>query len=439
MHIMLTTSCPADRRGATAILILVLTSILFIAVVFSIDIARIQLAQLELQSAADLAARAGAEAMSRGVGEPDDLAASDTLIRDEIDMVAQLNSVASHPLVLDRTADIMFGQANQNPADQTYEFDSSTTGHLDSFSNGVAVNANLTAFPVVFGGFVSRADVGLGESATAMISERDICIVLDRSASMLTFDAGIVDVSQYDSGLMLLEDDLYNSGDSYYPDTEFRLSGTTLELSRIQALKLAVLRFREEIDNSRGHEQLGLTTYSDVADDPSGGFIATSPIRLEDGSLDPLESSTLIGSGVSSGSEVYASALESHDSGYINFDMNFMGMRRKGSTNIVAGIEKGVEILYGPGRRFAATPILILMTDGVHNQPGDPLLTATNVKAAHPELLIYTVSFGAGADQTLMTSIADVGGGTHHHASDVVQLIGVFRDLANTAGVMLIK
>ena len=46
---MMTTSS-VQRSGAASVLILVLTSVLFIAVVFSIDIARIQLAQLDCRT-----------------------------------------------------------------------------------------------------------------------------------------------------------------------------------------------------------------------------------------------------------------------------------------------------------------------------------------------------------------------------------------------------
>jgi hypothetical protein len=59
--------------------------------------------------------------------------------------------------------------------------------------------------------------------------------------------------------------------------------------------------------------------------------------------------------------------------------------------------------------------------------------------AAHPKLRIYTVSFGSGADQTTMANIASIGHGAHYHAVDVYQLVDVFKELANSAGVALIK
>ncbi len=429
-----------NRRGAAAVLILLLTTILFMAVVFSIDIARIQLAQVELQSSADLAARAGAEAMSRSVGSATNHSLTDTLLRAEIDMVAQLNTVAGQPLVLNTATEIQFGKGEKNEITNTVDFVAGPGGSVDATTDAVTVIPNIENFPVVFGAFMSNETVGLAETASAMVSERDMVMVLDRSTSMLTFDAGTIDIADYDTGLYQLEDDLYNSNDAHYPDTEFRVSGSTLELSRMQALKLAVLKFREEIDNSRGFEQLGLTTYSVVADDPVDGVKLTSgATSVSTTTIPTTERNLLVGSGETLGTESYASALEDHTTNYVNFDLNYMGMRRLGSTNIVAGIEKGVEILFGPGRRTFATPVLILMTDGRHNQDGDPIVTATDVKTAHPELLIYTVTFGDGADQAPMATIAAIGDGEHHHATDVNSLVIIFKDLANGAGVTLIK
>ena len=108
-------------------------------------------------------------------------------------------------------------------------------------------------------------------------------------------------------------------------------------------------------------------------------------------------------------------------------------------THIVDGINAGVEILYGPGSRALATPVLILMTDGHHTESGSPLTAAQNVVANHPELLIYTVSFGDGANQGLMAGVGGLTDGKDFHASDVSQLVEVFRELGKHAGVTLIE
>jgi Ca-activated chloride channel family protein len=434
------------RQGAAAILILILTTILFIAVVLSIDIARIQLAQLELQSGSDLAARAGAEALSRGVGDPNNHLVTDSMIRAEIDMVAQLNKAGGDPIELDLNNSISFGTATEN-LDGSYQVEV-TSGSFDGLSDSVNVQAQLPAFPVVFGGFVSRESVNLAGVASSMVTERDMVVVLDRSTSMLEHDAGTLPVGDYNANLRALEDALYDEDeDFYYPGganatstnhTEFVENNGMLTLSRTQALKLAVLKFRQEIDASRGHEQLGLTTYSPTADTPSEAYSTTQDVDIVAGLSSSIFDS-MVGDGEADNTERYASALETDEFGYRNFDYNYLAMRRWGGTNIVDGLEKGCQNLFGTGHRQFATPVLILMTDGNHNGAGDPVATATSLMAAHPNLRIYTVSFGSGADQTTMASVAAIGKGTHHHVTDVYQLVAVFKKLANSAGVVLIE
>lgn len=432
------------RQGAAAILILLLTSLMFVAIVFSVDIARIQLAQLELQSGVDLATRAGAEALARGVGEGMSNSTIDSLIRQEVEMIAQLNKAGNQPISLNTTANIQFGSAFKN-GNGTYGINSS--GSYNNTTDSVSVNAQMPNFPVMFGSFVARESVNIAEKSSAMVKERDIVVVLDRSASMLEHDAGTIPVAQYPANLRSLEDDMYGPGEAYYPGgthytsfkhTEFEESGGVLNLSRMQAMKLAVLKFREEISASRSREYLGLTTYSDEADGPSDAQTTSSPINIMAGLSNSVRN-LMVGDGITYETEHFAAALASESTSYRNFDFNYLGMRRRWDTNIVDGLEKGVDNLYGPGRRSFATPVLILMTDGRHNLAGNPLTTASNLMSSHPEMKIYTVTFGAGADQPMMQSIAAVGNGEHYHATDVIQLVDIFRELANSAGVALIE
>ena len=57
----------------------------------------------------------------------------------------------------------------------------------------------------------------------------------------------------------------------------------------------------------------------------------------------------------------------------------------------------------------------------------------------HPNLRIYTITFGDGADISRMQNVASIGRGDHYHASDVNALVTAFVDLARTAGVTLIE
>jgi hypothetical protein len=301
----------------------------------------------------------------------------------------------------------------------------------------------------VFGGFVGASDVNLAESAAAMVQERDIVVVLDRSTSMMRFDAGTCSSAAYNANLRQVQEDMYIEGDRYHPDTdggsassnhhtEFEESSSTLTLSRSQALKLAVLRFRLEIDNTRGKEQLGLVSYSSSADSPSQAVTAPGPVDIVAG-LSPTIYNMIVGNGITQQTEKYASALEDDAYGYRDFDFNYIGMRWRPGTHIAAGIETGTQVLFGPARRPYATPILIVMTDGQHNQSGTPEGSASSMMAVHPNLRIYTVTFGSGADIPRMQTVASIGRGKHYHATDLNELIAAFVELANTAGVTLIE
>ena len=425
----------SQRHGAALVLVVLLLGAVFIAVAFSVDVARIQLAQMELQSAADAAARAGAEAMARGVGGEG--AQSDAAIRDEIDMVAALNTVHGENIQLDTGVDVEFGQTTVLGGGAP-GFSATADGRVNALTDCVRVRPQIPNFPIVFGAFVGTDSVATVQSGAAMVQQRDIVVVLDKSTSMFARDAGEIEVTEFDDNLRDLEDDLFGPRDGYYPHTEFVEHDGRLQLTRRQALKLAVLKFRQEIDRSRGNEKLGLVTYSTQADHPKNADESPGEINIEEG-VAPYIRNAIVGNGRTTRREVNASYLEGEETGYRNFDFHYLSMRWVGSTHIADGIAKGVEVLFGPGRRPFSTPILIVMTDGRHNRSSTPKRAAQQALAAHPNLRIYTVSFGAGASQRPMQQVADTGRGTHYHADNVGELVTAFKELAQTAGVTLIE
>ena len=106
------------RNGATMILMMFLLVVVFVFVAFAIDVGRIQLAQLKLQTAADFSARAGAEALSRGVADQSDLPALETAIRNEADMLMRENNLFGMPITFDANAQISFGFADSSEDSQ---------------------------------------------------------------------------------------------------------------------------------------------------------------------------------------------------------------------------------------------------------------------------------------------------------------------------------
>ena len=430
---MATTRQSRNRRGGALVMVCLLLALFFVAAAFSIDIARVQLTQIELQAAADAGARAGAEAIARGVGDPDNLLAAEAAIRAEIEMVTNLNTTLGQQLSLDSVGGVEFGRATGTG---TIVFQPTATGGFDNMANAVRVRPEVSSLRMLFGSITGLSSVSPSQQSAAMVQQRDIVVVLDKSGSMFDRDAGLIPVTDYVDELRSIEEDLFAPGDAHYDQTRFEETSGYYSLTRRQALKLALFHFRKEVDESRGDEQLGLVSYATAADDPFSALDSPSTIDLESPIGGALRDALLDDSPANL---VDGALLEPEASGYANFDFNFIKMRGEGSTHIAHGIDRGVEVLFGPGRREHATPVLIVMTDGNHMESGSPEESATNAMAAHPNLYIYTITFGAGANQTAMQAVAETGRGEHHHATDVNTLVSAFRELARTSGVTLIE
>ena len=443
----------ASRSGATIVLMLFLLVLVFIFVAFAVDMGRIQLAQLKLQGASDFAARAGAEAMARGVSDPNNTANHEAAIRDEVEMIMTKSNAFGQSIGFNKNTQLTFG--NSTRSGNKFVFTPTSNGSLDYQTNSLAVVPDLSQFPLAFGNFLGQDSIALSAAATAKVTDRDIVLVIDKSTSMLDHDAGLINIADYNTNLFQLEDAMYESGDYYHPDnmpvggirhTEFEVSSSVINLSRMQALKLGILKFREQIDLTRGREKLGLTAYSDVANVPANAPNAPESIDIMTG-LSANVFNQIVGTGVTPEnpdgtqhiSQRHASSLESDYSGYDNFDYNYLRMRRHGNTNIADGIVKGADNLYSTGRRSFAKPILIVMTDGIHNQTSTPVAAANSVMNQYPDTVIYTITFGDGADQAAMEQVAKIGKGRHLHAANVSQLVSIFEELATNAGVLVIE
>jgi hypothetical protein len=77
---------------------------------------------------------------------------------------------------------------------------------------------------------------------------------------------------------------------------------------------------------------------------------------------------------------------------------------------------------------------MIVMTDGIHNQGPEPILSAK--AAADKNITIHTITFSASADIARMKAVAAAAGGKHFHADNAVELVSVFREIAATLPVL---
>ncbi|TXT22199.1 MAG: von Willebrand factor type A [Planctomycetota bacterium] len=122
----------------------------------------------------------------------------------------------------------------------------------------------------------------------------------------------------------------------------------------------------------------------------------------------------------------------------------------KPGTNISAGMKTGRDELVQHARPRAAR-LMVLMTDGEANEPGNSATAKAAViaeanAAAAAKIKILTISLGAGADTSLMQQVADITKGEHFNVpggssiTDVqTQLELVFRKIANSRTLKLIS
>ena len=187
------------RHGATIVLMLILLVVVFSFVVFAIDTGRIQYAQLKLQSASDLAVRAGAEAMARGVGDVQNIQDFDGAIRDEVNMLMQKNTLFGGQVTFDASTQLQFGMGDPDPGSATGKYMFNSSNNLTIDSNALSVQPDLGQFPLVFGKFLGTHSVDLRAKSTAKVQERDIVVVLDKSGSMMELGAGTIPLSSFPS------------------------------------------------------------------------------------------------------------------------------------------------------------------------------------------------------------------------------------------------
>lgn len=370
---------PHDRRGVMVVLVSLLMIALLACVAFSVDVAYLQLTRTKLRAATDAAARAAGEALSR----EQNLDASRQAAID----IAQLNTVAGDPLLLDSDKDIIFGHSSQQDSG-AWSFDPSGEP-----INAVRVFGRRTrdapsgSVPTMFGRVFKVMDFQPLSTATVVRLDRDICIVVDRSSSMklyLTDTAPTMSTS----------------------DPRF-CSPPDMSRSRWGALSQAFDRFVSALHTTPQEEYLSLASYS------SSGTWCSYTNRVAE-----------INQQLSFDYAEAESAMST-----------LSGTRFNGATNIGEGIRAGIDALTNPStsRPFAAKT-MVLMTDGNYTQGARPRDIAP--EALQHDIVIHAVTFGDGADQNEMRAVAAATGGNFYHAPDAQTLQDVFEEIALTLPVM---
>ena len=375
------TQAKAKRKGAIIVLVAAMMMLLVVMSGFAVNVAYMQLVRTELRTATDIAARAGAEALSRTQDA--------TQARTAAINAAAANMVAGESMII-RNSDVVFGQS-QLQGNGRWSF---ISGREPFNSIRVTcsrqVGSSRGTVPLFFGGVMNPNTFAPANSATAAQLDRDIVVVLDRSGSM-----------QWDlSG----NDWSYPPGYSY-PDAYCQAPHPTL--SRWAAAATALEAFLGELEQTRQIENVSLATFSS-AGSWCGRSYSSSQLdqRLTD------------------------------NYGNVRSRMtNWMNRAIPGGTAIGDGIYTARQELTSSRARPLAAKTIVLMTDGVYNAGRNPMTEASAAFAAG--ITVHTITFSEGANIADMQAVANAAGGKHFHADTSLDLARAFREIALTLPVVL--
>ncbi len=404
------------RRGSVIALMALLLPVLAMLAAFCINTAHMQLTRTELVIATDASAKAAGRAFS----EIQTVAAAKTAAR----VTAALNTVNGDPLQIrenDSANEIEFGLSTQPDGYQgRYHFEKIPTSQVANGSvvasairvNGLRNTDGLSGrVPLIIPGLLSRDDFSTVQNSVAMQVDRDISMVLDRSGSMDDLEFNWPDgVSPWndtvrdgavDAGIMRSRRGryYYTSGNNsttfqqWAWEDHFGLGEAPR--SPWEYLEMSVAAFIDVLDATAQEEQISVASYA------SSGRLDTW--------------------------------LEKNHS---RIEAVVNRMDPDGSTAIGLGMQEGIQALLDSAARPFAAKTMVVMTDGMHNTGIDPVDVAQSLMSNY-NLTIHTVTFGPGADEDRMTSVANIGGGRHYHANTGAELIAIFERIANNLPTIL--
>ena len=369
------------RAGAMMVLVAVTLVIFIVALVFSIDVAYMQLVRSQLRIAADAAAKAGAIKLSMDQDGP-------AAIQAAIDIAAE-NIVAGEGMKL-AADDIEIGNSTAQ-SDGSWNF----VAGAEPF-NAIRVNAERSSATVagpvrlLVGGLLGRQTFEPRHVAMASQIDQDLALVLDRSGSM-AFDLSGIEWKY--------------PGPSQYPQAYCEPPHPSL--SRWAAAAAAVEAFVAAIETTSPIEYLSIVSFSSNANSCSMNVKAATTDSLL--SLDYSQA---------------RAAMAKLSSKPI-----------PGGTNIGAGIDEGVKVLTGNKSRKYAQKTIIVMTDGHWTDGSNPVEAAR--RAADEGITVHSITFSSDADVSLMKEVARVGRGKHYHAPDAETLKEIYEEIAYTLQIIL--
>ncbi len=174
-------------------------------------------------------------------------------------------------------------------------------------------------------------------------------------------------------------------------------SGSMGSFGRFPALLDGVQVFLDELNNSPQQENVSLTAYD------------ANPRKLVDMTTDL---------------NAIQTAINNESPG--------------GFTGIGRALSMGLDSIQNdPNSRQFSLKSIVLMTDGNQNRGVSPDVIAQD--CADAGIVVHTITFSRGANQSLMQDVARIAGGTHLHADNNAQLVAAFETIAKQIQVLIIE
>ncbi len=424
---------PASR-GAIVPLFAFLLPVLIVLCGFAVNIAYMQLTRTELRISTDAAARAAGRTFSE---EQDvDLALANAR------STAAMNLVGGAPLQIDindNTGDVEFGvsTAQAGPNGEAnggrYVFTPRSTQSVRS-QNQTASAIRITGrrnqgslsgpISLFFNGFQEFSDFEPVMISVASQVDRDIALILDRSGSMafhkdFTGDATGGSWPELFHWVDDQMDDYMEDGGEWYTNNRGRRRFRWLD-PVLEAAYNSMDRYKSQLE--RYYYEGGSTPSNSRWDSLDAGVNAFLDV------LDLTDQSEQVSLGSFNSQGRLDLQLQTNYQSVRNWVNN---TRPTGGTAIHSGLSSAFGSLYTSLGRPYAAKTLVVLTDGNNNDGPQVIYNAVDAILASHNLVVHTVTFTPGADQTAMREVARRGGGKHFHANDTSGLIAIFEEIAN--------
>lgn len=372
-----------DRRGATLVLIAIMSTALISLSALVLNWSYIELTNTELRSASDAAVKAAVVTLSQ--------TQSQSQARQAAKAIAREYTIGGHKLKL-RNSDIQFGNSEQQP-DGSYSF---VTGQQPVNSARVIAslgNGALTAsVPVLFSSFLPADSFDLQKRSTAGRYDHDICVVVDRSASMAWDHTG--EHFSYPGE--------YN--DDSLPQNYFKPPHPTE--SRWAHLITGIEEFKDVIDTRNLNAQIGLVSFAGNKIIDSSTFGAYEAVWFR---TDLVMSNTT--------NDFVAVARAIGQEPLIGGHSPDVEGGADGGTSSFRGFIEGKNVLLNTEKRSTANRTMVLFSDGLHVEKNKAITKAQNFynnKRITTHTILHVSDSPNEDEESTMREIAEAGGGSYY-------------------------